>query len=112
VHELSLCEAIAASVARHAGAREATTVLVRVGHLRQVVPDALSFCWTMLTDGTDLQGCALEIEQVPAVIRCDRCEVETVLGVPLMVCPACTSDDVTLLSGEEFLIVAVDLVEA
>ncbi len=112
MHELSLCEAIATTVTRHAGPREATAVVVRVGHLRQVVPDALTFCWTMLTDGTDLQGCALEIEQVPVVIRCDGCQAESVLEVPLMLCPACASDDVTLLSGEEFLVVAVDLVDA
>ena len=112
MHELSLCEAIAATVSRHAGERTVTGVVVRVGHLRQAVPDALSFCWTMLTDGTDLEGCALEIEQVPAVIRCLRCATETTLDVPLMVCKACSSDDVELLSGQEFLVASVDLVDA
>ena len=114
MHELSLCEAIAATVSRHVGARGATAagVVVRIGHLRQVVPDALSFCWTMLTEGTDLADCTLEIEQVPAVVRCNACGEETELDVPLMLCAACEGDDVTLLSGEEFLVVAVDLVEA
>lgn len=112
MHELSLCEAIAATVTRHAGDRAATGVVVRIGHLRQVVPDALSFCWTMLTEGTELERCSLEIEQVPAVVRCDACGVESQLDAPLMLCPRCSSDAVTLLSGEEFQIVAVDLVEA
>lgn len=109
MHELSLCEAIAATVTRHAGDRTASAVVVRVGHLRQVVPDALSFCWELLTDGTVLDGCALEIEQVPAVVRCRGCGEESVLDVPLMLCPSCTGDDVTLVSGEEFLVVSVDL---
>jgi hydrogenase nickel incorporation protein HypA/HybF len=112
VHELSLCEAIAATVTRHAGERTASCVVMRIGHLRQVVPDSLSFCWTMLTDGTDLEGCTLEIEQVPAVIRCAGCGAETTLDVPLMVCSSCSSDDVTLLSGEEFLVVSLDLSDA
>jgi len=112
VHELSLCEAIAATVTRHAGERTASCVVVRIGHLRQVVPDSLSFCWTLLTDGTDLEGCILEIEQVPAVIRCGSCGVETTLDVPLMVCPACSSDDVTLLSGEEFQVASLDVSDA
>jgi hydrogenase nickel incorporation protein HypA/HybF len=112
VHELSLCEAIAATVTRHAGDRQATGVMVRVGHLRQVVPDALSFCWTMLTEGTDLEQCALEIEQVAAAVRCAACGTDSELDVPLMLCPACSSDDVTLLAGEEFQVVTVDLVEA
>jgi len=112
VHELSLCEAIAATVTRHAGERVVTGVVVRIGHLRQAVPDALSFCWSMITDGTDLDGCALEIEQVPAVVRCRSCGVETTLDVPLMLCSACVGDDVELLSGQEFLVVSVDLVDA
>lgn len=111
MHELSLCEAIAATVVKHAGDRTAAGVVVRVGYLRQVVPDALSFCWTMLTEGTDLDGCVLEIEQVPAVISCARCGAETTLDVPLMICAACEGDDVTLLSGEEFQVVSLELSE-
>ena len=111
MHELSLCEAIAATVTKHAGERSASCVVVRIGHFRQVVPDALSFCWTMLTDATDLEGCELEIEQVPAVIRCATCGTETTLDVPLMLCGSCEGDDVTLLSGEEFLVVSLDLSE-
>lgn len=112
MHELSLCEAIAATVVKHAGDRVAARVVVRVGYLRQVVPDALAFCWTMLTEGTDLEGCALEIEQVPAVIRCAGCGEESTLEVPLMICPACEGDDVTLLSGEEFQVASLDLADA
>ena len=111
MHELSLCEAIAATVVKHAGDRTASAVVVRIGHLRQVVPDALSFCWAMLTEGSDLEGCALEIEQVPAVIRCAGCGAETILDVPLMICPACEGDDVTLLAGEEFQVASLDLAE-
>lgn len=112
MHELSLCEAIAATVVKHAGDRTAAGVVVRIGYLRQVVPDALAFCWTMLTEGTDLEGCALEIEQVPAVIRCAGCGEESTLEAPLMICPACEGDDVTLLSGEEFQVASLDLADA
>ena len=111
MHELSLCEAIAATVVKHAGDRTAAGVVVRIGYLRQVVPDALAFCWTMLTEGTDLDGCGLEIEQVPAVIGCAGCGAQTTLDVPLMICSACEGDDVTLLSGEEFQVVSLDLSE-
>jgi hydrogenase nickel incorporation protein HypA/HybF len=111
MHELSLCEAIAATVTKHAGDRTAAGVVVRIGHLRQVVPDALAFCWTMLTEGTDLDGCTLEIEQVPAVIACNGCGAETTLEVPLLICRSCEGDDVTLLSGEEFQVVSLDLSE-
>ena len=65
----------------------------------------------MLTEGTDLGGSKLVIEQVPAVIECDACGAETTLDVPILMCSTCESDDVTLVSGEEFLIVSFDLEE-
>ncbi len=111
MHELSLGEAIAATAVKHAGDRAVSRVVVRIGHFRQVVPDALSFCWTMLTDGTDLEGCALEIEQVPAVVRCGACGAESTLDVPILMCRGCHSDDVTLVTGEEFQVVALELAE-
>lgn len=111
MHELSLAEAIAATAAKHAGDRSVAAVVVRVGHLRQVVPDALSFCWTLLTQDTALDGCTLEIEQVPAVIHCAGCGQDTTLDVPLLICPGCEGHDVTLRSGEEFHVVSLDLAE-
>ncbi|HVF14793.1 MAG TPA: hydrogenase maturation nickel metallochaperone HypA, partial [Acidimicrobiales bacterium] len=73
VHEMSLCEAIASSVAKLADGGTVTSVSIRVGHFRQVVPDALEFCWEMLTEGSNLGGSKLLIEQVPAVIECEAC---------------------------------------
>jgi hydrogenase nickel incorporation protein HypA/HybF len=46
------------------------------------------------------------------VIRCRGCGAETTLEVPLMLCSSCSSDDVELLSGEEFLVVSLDLSDA
>ena len=43
---------------------------MRIGHLRQVVPDAMQFSWQVLTDGTELAGCELAIEHVPAAVEC------------------------------------------
>ena len=55
MHELSVAEAIAGAVNRHADGRPVTSVLVRIGHLRQVVPDALTFSWQMITTGSELE---------------------------------------------------------
>ncbi len=43
MHELSLSSAIVNTVAKHAGGRTVTVVNLRVGRLRQVVPDTLDF---------------------------------------------------------------------
>ncbi|MCK5756142.1 MAG: hydrogenase maturation nickel metallochaperone HypA, partial [Mycobacterium sp.] len=50
MHELSLCHAIAGVVTSHAEGRPVEVVRVRVGALRQVVPDSLLFCWSIVRD--------------------------------------------------------------
>jgi hydrogenase nickel incorporation protein HypA/HybF len=111
VHELSICDAIVATASRHAEGRSVTEVTVRIGHLRQVVPDALLFSWELLTDPTPLHGCALVIDQVPATVRCQECSAESTLDMPILVCSACGSFEVTLLTGEEFQIVSMEVAE-
>ena len=84
-------------------------MLVRVGHLRQVVPNALEFAWDMLVDGSDLDGGALEMEQVPAVVHCKACGNETMLRMAVMICEGCESSDVEVFTGEELQIVSMDV---
>lgn len=111
MHELALGEAIIDTVVRHADGRRVRRVIVRVGHLRQVVPDALQFAWEMLTDDSELAGCALEIEHVPAVVTCRACAASTTLDRPIMLCGACDGADVEIVSGEEFLVATMDVAE-
>ena len=43
--------------------------------------------------------------------ECTECGQETVLDVPILMCGACESFDVRLLSGEEFLVVSMEVAE-
>ena len=110
MHELSLCHAIAGVVKTHAAGRRVDVVRLRVGALRQVVPDTLSFCWTLVRDGEDMPGAELELELVAARVNCRGCgqhsEIESRWSV---CCPRCDSADVEVLTGEEFLVTSVDV---
>jgi hydrogenase nickel incorporation protein HypA/HybF len=86
-------------------------VAIQVGHFRQVVPDALEFCWTILTDATGLEGCQLDIEQVAATVVCDECASVTTLDVPILTCEACGSNNVKLVTGEELMVVSLEMAE-
>lgn len=108
MHELALCEAIMGSVTRYAGEAQVDRVTVRIGHFRQVVPDSLLFSWELLTAGTELAGCELVIDHVPAVVDCHACGRRTTLDAPILLCRGCDSSDVALVSGEEFLIASID----
>jgi hydrogenase nickel incorporation protein HypA/HybF len=112
MHELSIAEAIADKVRTRAAGRPVSAVAVRVGKFRQIVPDALELCWTMVAEATGLAGCRLEIEQVPATVRCDQCDAGTTLDVPILLCGACGSSDVRLVTGEEFLLLWLEIAEA
>ena len=112
MHELSICTAIASTAERHAEGRPVSQVRVRIGHLRQVVPDALQFSWEVVSSSTDLKHAELVIEQVPAVVECLECGARTTLDTPILTCGACEGFDVKLLSGEELLVVSIDLVDA
>ena len=111
MHELSLCEAIARKAGERAGGRPVCRVVIRVGHLRQVVPDAMEFSWMMLTDGTGLDGCRLEIEQVPATVDCRACGAKTTLAAPILSCGSCDSSNVKLVTGEELMVVSLEIAE-
>jgi hydrogenase nickel incorporation protein HypA/HybF len=76
------------------------------------VPDALQFSWEVVSSTTDLKDAQLVIEQVPAVVECLDCGATTVLDLAILACGACDGFDVKLLSGEELLVVSIDLVDA
>ncbi len=111
MHELSLAQAVAEQVDRRADGRPVRRVELRIGYLRQVVPDALSFSWEMLVAGTDLEGAELIIEHIPATVRCKACCVETTLDWPVLACAGCESHDVDLLTGDELELAWIDVAE-
>jgi len=76
------------------------------------VPDALQFSWEVVSGASGLEDAELVVEEVPAVLACGACGARTTLEVPIMACGTCGALDVTLLSGEELLVVSIDLVDA
>jgi hydrogenase nickel incorporation protein HypA/HybF len=112
LHELSICQSIVDIVNRHAAGRGVRTVHVRVGKLRQIVPDTLAYCWTMVSEQTPLAGSELRIESIPAAIRCTRCDHRQTLAEAILVCDSCGGHEVAIVAGEEFLITSLDLTEA
>jgi hydrogenase nickel incorporation protein HypA/HybF len=110
MHELSLCEAIAGVVKAHAGGRHVDVVRVRIGALRQVVPESLSFCWTLVRDSESMPDAELELECVSAQVRCRGCGQQSEITSAWSIwCPRCDSCDVEVLHGNEFLVTSLDV---
>ena len=113
MHELSICGSIADIVSRRAGGRPVRVINVRVGQLRQVVPDTLAYCWDLVCAETPLEGSRLAVESVPARLRCRDCETEAEVGdLPVFICASCGATSTEVVAGEELLITSVDLGQA
>ncbi|HEY2768893.1 MAG TPA: hydrogenase maturation nickel metallochaperone HypA [Solirubrobacteraceae bacterium] len=111
MHELSIARAILDVAARHAAGRRVVKVEVRVGYLRQVVPDSLDFAFSLLTPGSALEGAVLEIEHVPAAGRCRECGAESAFEDLPLRCARCGGLDVEVIAGEELVVDALELEE-
>jgi len=110
VHELSVCEAIARVVRARVEGRRVLAVQLRVGALRQVVPDTLAFCWDLTVRDTDLDGARLDVEPVPAELACADCGARSVLSRFVMHCPAC-GGPASVVAGDELDVVAVEVAD-
>jgi len=110
MHELSLCEAIADVVKTHADGRHVDIVRVRIGALRQVVPESLSFCWTLLRESENMPDAELELECVAAEVKCRACGQQSEITSNWSIwCPQCESCEVEVLRGNEFLVTSLDV---
>jgi hydrogenase nickel incorporation protein HypA/HybF len=112
VHELSLSSAIVNTVAKHARGRRVTVVDLRVGKLRQVIPDTLEFYFEFVARGTVCEGARLEQQVIDASLHCRACDHEWEIEIPAFRCPQCTSSDVEIASGNEFEVEAIEVEEA
>lgn len=110
MHEVSLSRQLAAAVLRAAPGRHVRTVHVRIGALRQVVPDALTHAWGFVVLGTPLADAELVVDLRPAQLACDDCAAVTTLGPELgFRCARCDSSATRVVSGEEFTLTAIDV---
>jgi hydrogenase nickel incorporation protein HypA/HybF len=111
VHELAIADSLVRIACAHAHGRRIVRVEVLVGHLRQVVPDALTFAFALVATGTEAEGAQLAIEEVAVAGRCRTCGADAEPdGFPLL-CPCCGGTDLDLLRGEELLVDALVLEE-
>ena len=111
MHELAIAGHIVEISARHAGGRRVTKVYLKVGHLRQVVPSALSFSFDLVAQGTSVEGADLVLEEVSAAGMCCKCGAESRLEAFPLLCGACGSSDLEITRGEELYVESLEMEE-
>jgi hydrogenase nickel incorporation protein HypA/HybF len=112
MHELSIVEALLGQIdeqlREHPGTR-LTAVRLRVGALRQVVPEMLRFCFTAAIRDTALAGAELVVDETAAEARCGRCARTFAVDDHWFECPHCRSLGADLLRGNELELTSLEL---
>jgi hydrogenase nickel incorporation protein HypA/HybF len=93
MHEVGIMESALSAVLRLArthGAQRVNRIVLRIGALSGVDPDALRFAFDAVTPGTIAANAALEIRDVAAIAHCSSCdEGFTVDSGVIFSCPRC-----------------------
>ena|SRR5215510_11844880 len=80
MHELSIALSIvelAAEEAERRGAARIDAVRLRLGELSGAPPESLLFSYDLACEGAPLEGFSLVIEEVPVMVYCSACRIET-----------------------------------
>ena len=111
MHELAIAGHVVEIAARHAGGRRVTKVYLKVGHLRQVVPSALSFSFDLVAQGTSVEEAELVLEEVPAAGLCRGCGAESRLEAFPLRCGVCGELDLEITQGEDLYVESLEMEE-
>ncbi|HET6270082.1 MAG TPA: hydrogenase maturation nickel metallochaperone HypA [Arthrobacter sp.] len=108
MHELSITQSLVEAVLERTGGRPVTGVKLRIGPLSGVLPDAVRFCFELVSADTPMAGAALTIDQPQGLARCRACGNDFVLEDIFLLC-RCGSADVEIISGRELLVTSVEV---
>jgi hydrogenase nickel incorporation protein HypA/HybF len=107
MHELGIIQSIFTTVEQVATEnklKSISKVVLKVGALRQIVPEFLQYAFTSVTEGTIAQAAKLEIEIVPITAKCSNCGAEFGIEEHVYACPKCESAAVKIITGKEIVI--------
>lgn len=113
MHELSVCQALIGqvqAVAEERNARAVKSVQVRLGPLSGVEATLLEQAYPLASAGTLAEASRLLIEPAPVRVKCETCGAESEAEPNRLLCARCGDYHTRLLSGDEMMLMSVELV--
>jgi hydrogenase nickel incorporation protein HypA/HybF len=111
MHELAICQALIAEVediARRRAAR-VNEIRVAIGPLSGIEPQLLRDAFPLACAGTSADGARLAIEPTELRVRCRSCGAESAAAPNRLLCGACGDWRTNLVSGDEMMLLRVEL---
>jgi len=103
MHEIAIVQSVVELVTQRCGGRKVVRVVLEIGKLSTVVPDAVRFAFDVVAQSTAADGARLEIVETPGLARCRACDRRFELDCALGEC-RCGGTDLEWLAGEELRI--------
>ena len=108
MHELGIAQNIINVIEKElvrCGGGRVLRVRLKIGEWSGVEPKSLAFCYDASVPQTMLEGSRLEIEHVPLLCHCPKCDNEFSPGRFSRACPHCGEARTEMINGTELEIV-------
>lgn len=112
MHELAVCQGLMGQleeIAEREQAERVTRVRLQIGPLSGVEPRLLGDAFPIAAAGTLAEHATLEIDDQPVRVRCLSCGAESDATPNNLVCRQCGDFRTQLVSGDEMLLLSVEL---
>ena len=112
MHELAICQSLMdqiETIAAERNARCVTSIVVGMGPLSGVEAQLLKNAYPVASAGTIAEDAELIIEYLPIRVKCSQCGSESDALPNKLVCKQCGDWRTTLVSGDELLLMSVEL---
>jgi len=111
MHELKIAEELAAMVAGHAaeaGLNTVERVNISFGQFIQIVPEIFEAAFREAARDGVAASAELDIEIIPAEMRCQRCGSVYVPAGDINGCAICGSEEIVVKHGKELFIKSIE----
>ena len=112
MHELSICQSLMSqieNIALENNAQSVTSVVIAMGPLSGVEAQLLKNAYPIASVGTIAEHAELIVETLPIRVKCNQCGSESEALPNKLVCKECGDWRTTLLSGDELMLMSVEL---
>ena len=113
MHEMSLAEGILQLVeetARREQASHVKTIVVEIGRLSCVEPEALKFCFDSVSRGSMAEDARLQIIDIAGSGYCSSCAANVTMLERYDACPNCGQHPLQAITGTEMRVREIEIV--
>ncbi|MBN2126113.1 MAG: hydrogenase maturation nickel metallochaperone HypA [Deltaproteobacteria bacterium] len=112
MHEMSIAHSLIEIIRDEMGKNNAKilrSVHLKIGEMSSIVPEALSFCFEVMTADTELEGAMLVMDKVPLKGFCPLCDKEFGVAEYDFTCPSCGCTDTRMIAGQDLSLVEIEV---